>query len=85
MSVQLQFLVLIDVVKVLLSVDSSTTLLPDCKCYSIIIMQAKCANFVLCSRDFSTKVCSKVCMKFHDVRGLKSTTVSYQGRFIYNS
>ena len=30
-------------------------------------MQAKCANFILCSYDFSTKVRLKVCMKFHGV------------------
>ena len=31
------------------------------------VMQAKCANFVLCSRDFSTKIRWKVRMKFHSV------------------
>ena len=35
--------------------------------YCAKVMQAKCANFVLCSRDFSTKVHAKVCMKFHGV------------------
>ena len=35
--------------------------------YCAKVMQAKCASFVLCSRDFSTKVCAKVRMKFHGV------------------
>ena len=35
--------------------------------YCAKVMQAKCANFVLCSRDFSTKVRLKVRMKFHGV------------------
>ena len=43
----------------------------ECECskvqYCAKVMQAKCANFVLCSHDFSMKVYSKVCMKFHSV------------------
>ena len=35
--------------------------------YCAKVMQAKCATFVLCSRDFSTKVRSKVRMKFHGI------------------
>ena len=35
--------------------------------YCAKVMQAKCVNFVLCSRDFSTKVRSKNHMKFHGV------------------
>ena len=35
--------------------------------YCAKVMQAKCANFVLCSRDFSMKVRSKVRVKFHGV------------------
>ena len=30
-------------------------------------MQVKCANFVLCSRDFSMIIREKVRMKFHGV------------------
>ena len=35
--------------------------------YCAKVMQAKCVNFVLCSRDFSTKVRAKVHMKFHGI------------------
>ena len=35
--------------------------------YCAKVMLAKCANFVLCSRDFSMKVRSKVRTKFHSV------------------
>ena len=35
--------------------------------YCAKVLQAKCANFVLCSSDFSKKVCWKVCMKFHGI------------------
>ena len=35
--------------------------------YCAKVMQVKCANFVLCSRDFSMKVRLKVCMKFHAI------------------
>ena len=35
--------------------------------YCAKVMQAKCANFVVCSRDFSMKVSLKVCMKFHGI------------------
>ena len=35
--------------------------------YCAKVMQVKCTNFVLCCRDFSTKVRSKVRVKFHGV------------------
>ena len=35
--------------------------------YCAKVMQAKCANFVLCSSDFSKKVRWKVHLKFHGV------------------
>ena len=35
--------------------------------YCAKVMQAKCANFVLCSRDFLMKVRLKVRMKFHGI------------------
>ena len=35
--------------------------------YCAKVMQAKCTNFVLCCRDLSTKVRSKVRVKFHGV------------------
>ena len=35
--------------------------------YCAKVMQAKCANFVLCSRDFSMKVHLKVHMEFHSI------------------
>ena len=35
--------------------------------YCAKVTQAKCANFVLCSRDFSTKIRTKVRVKFHGV------------------
>ena len=40
--------------------------------YCAKVMQAKCANFVLCSRDFLTKVRSKFRLKFHGVSSDKS-------------
>ena len=47
--------------------------------YCAKVMQAKCANFVLCSRDFSTKVHSKVRVKF---RGVLSDN-SFEQRLIF--
>ena len=35
--------------------------------YCVKVMQAKCTNFVLCSRDFSTKVRLKVRMNSHGI------------------
>ena len=35
--------------------------------YCAKVTQVKCANFVLCSRDFSTKIRMKVRVKFHGV------------------
>ena len=35
--------------------------------YCAKVMQAKCANFVLCSRDFLTIIREKVRMKFHGI------------------
>ena len=47
--------------------------------YCAKVMQAKCANFVLCSRDFSMKVRLKVRMKFHGI----SSDNSLQQRAIF--
>ena len=35
--------------------------------YCAKVTQAKCANFVLCTHDFSMKVCMKVRVKFPGV------------------
>ena len=35
--------------------------------YCAKVMQAKCANFVLFSRDFSMKIRTKVRVKFHGI------------------
>ena len=48
--------------------------------YCAKVMQTKCANFVLCSRDFSMKVRLKVRMKFH---GISSDDSLEQGRFFF--